>query len=580
MHARDIVRRSRRSFSDENSAGRRRCACILLLVAISAPAMPAAERQTEWYVLQAKPSALVVLNPATGKTLANIPLAPNIQKAVYSSQKRAMYLLQGRDWAIKGKPAQLTVVDLENRRVRRTVTLGTFGAAASKLVLSQDQSRVFCFSPGLGNRGTKVSNVEAQSGTVFAIDTSADTLAATYRMDGGRAAEDFAVTETGDQVFMVSGGMRQAGTGGAVAAGLTFGLLLKMAMPKKIDQELAIFGGNQSAPRAAIPLNMHLASVARSSDRKRLFLLGQTVMGEGKNAGSLQVVDLDTGKPSVPQAVGKDPLRLVKLGDRPGLWLAGQEELRFLADDGTLAEQRILLKKPHQSMPEDVAGAILDGYPGESILVGEDRAAFLVTKSNGAPVHKLALVDLNQRRVEAIVPTGRKSVRAGKLVAKIALTAAVAAASYGAVSAGSPYFVYIIPGMGGGRNEALAGRNDGQRLYALNPASSDITVIQSSNGIVEGHIPVDANAFRLWIPRDSKFLFCLSPNKVELIDTMTNQKVQSFKLSGGAIRDVHIDADASRLRILTAKSAQEWDAAGKLVYQVDGLAKATQLISQ
>ena len=380
---------------------------------------------------------------------------------------------------------------------------------------------------------------------------------------------------------MVSGGMRQAGTGGAVAAGLTLGLLLKMAMPKKVDQELAIFGGTQSAPQSAIPLNMHLASVARSADRKRLFLLGQTVAANGKNAGSLQIVDLETGKASVPQAVGKDPLKLLKLGDRPGLWLTGQDELRFLAEDGTLAEQRILLKKPRQSMPEDVAGEILDGYPGESILLGEDRAAVLVTKSNGAPVHRLALVDLNQRRVEAIVPTGRKSVRAGKLAAKIAITAAVAAASYGAVSAGSPYFVYFIPGMGGGHNEALAGRNDGQRLYALNSASSDITVVQTTSGAVQSHIPVDSNAFRLWMPRGGKFLFCLSPNKVELIDTQTDQKTQSFKLSGGAIRDVQIDAESGRLLILTAKSAQEWDgASGRLIHQVDGLAKATQIIRQ
>lgn len=190
--------------------------CLFSTYFASSVTLTAAERQSEWYVLQAKALALLVLNPATGKTVASIPLLPNVQKAVYSSQKRSMYLLHGRAFPMKGKPSQLSVVDLESRRIRPTMALGTFGTCSSKLVLSQDHSRVFCFSPGLGNRGTKVSNVEAQSGTVFAIDTASDTVTATYRMNGGRAADDFAVTETGDQVFMVSGGMRQAGAGGAI----------------------------------------------------------------------------------------------------------------------------------------------------------------------------------------------------------------------------------------------------------------------------------------------------------------------------------------------------------------------------
>jgi len=93
----------------------------------------------------------------------------------------------------------------------------------------------------------------------------------------------------------------------------------------------------------------------------------------------------------------------------------------------------------------------------------------------------------------------------------------------GALSAvGSPTFIYFIPTFGHGHNEQLLRREDGKYFYVLNSASNDVTVIQSSDGAITHHIPVDSSHYRLWRPDGGKYLFCLGGKELNIIDTETN----------------------------------------------------------
>lgn len=232
-------------------------------------------------------------------------------------------------------------------------------------------------------------------------------------------------------------------------------------------------------------------------------------------------------------ALAGRPISLIRLGRERGVWVLDSQQMRSVSETGDLGDRSIQLNKPRKSEEGDTDGAdaLLNGYPGETIALGEDHAAVLITNQYGSSLHRVALLDLGQFRLDTIVATMSPSeiakLRTGRLLTALALAAAEGAAE-GAVAGAmgtyvSPLF-FPLPMPNGLANEVLAARPDGQFLYALDKDIHAVTVIDIRAATVLRRISVDRSVARIQVSSDGKDLLCVGKATQE-IDLNSNDLV-------------------------------------------------------
>jgi len=244
-----------------------------------------------------------------------------------------------------------------------------------------------------------------------------------------------------------------------------------------------------------------------------------------QHSGTLQVVNLKRSSIS-NYPLSDAPLRLIRLGSSTGLWLLGRQEMRPISETGTLGDRSILLNKPHKRAEADASDAdlFLNGEPGETISLGEDRAAILVTSRTGGSVHRVALLNLRQLQLATVITTmsnREKTKIVGGRWLKMAAIAAAEGAAEGAIlgGAGLPLNSFdslnaqlAAAGMPEGlANEILAGQPGGRNLYVLDKDMHKVSVIDTQIGTVVGRIPVDKQVTVIHVSLDGRHLICTGP---------------------------------------------------------------------
>jgi len=189
-----------------------------------------------------------------------------------------------------------------------------------------------------------------------------------------------------------------------------------------------------------------------------------------------------------------------------------------------VGERAIRLNQPRKSEQGDTEGAeaLLNGYPGETISLGESHAAMLIFTQKGASAHRVALLDLSQFRVDAIVTTMSSSESAklhtGNFLKAFAADVAVGVAL--GPTAPSPFMTaFMTKGLA---NEVLAARPDGKFLYALDTDIHAVTVIDVDAATVLKRIQVDHSITRIQVSPDGKNLLCLGKKTTEKLDLSSN----------------------------------------------------------
>ncbi len=285
-----------------------------------------------------------------------------------------------------------------------------------------------------------------------------------------------------------------------------------------------------------------------------------------------------------------------RFGDQPGRFLFTYDQMRFLGDDGTLSPAALTLnykKGAPAAGPElDMFGA--RGYPDEVLyLPGQNKIVVTVlakVKKDlwSAPViqptSKLAIVDLKGNQVERTLNTGRAGVKFGKILGMAVLSAALSEAmtslSYHtnrsiAQATNQPYFfynVYRFNFMPDAPNVELAASTDGRFIYALNTLSDDVTMIDSQDGKVLGHVPVGAGSRRISLLPGGRFIVAEAGKQITWIETGSNKRHLEHQLASGRVNALHLDAGNRRLLTLTSNSLLVWDSEqGKLIATVEGL---------
>jgi DNA-binding beta-propeller fold protein YncE len=460
------------------------------------------------------PSVKVI--DAEGKDVAEIPIAENpamsydfnksslfksiyIPISAYSKANNTLYILHNEK---KGEHF-ISAVNLTTNRVDKQIPVGA-GQEAS-LLLSSDGNRLYSYTackPAISCFGEE-KYVPPFDPAIAAIDTASNQVVATYHLSDGYHRDELKKRNA----FYVNTFLAASDTGVIIQSEVR---RLWNGKNESLSDIIMGFSGNSSKPDYAINGGGPLHATMFSKDRSQLF---GVISGDKKSPGSLAVFDLKKGALSVHPLSGH-PTVLLRLGTDREPWILSDEEMRAFSESGELTERRIALNKSRKPAEggEDNSGVFLDGFPGETISLGNEYAAMLINRKNGLSHHKVALLNLKDLQVEAILPTISASEKTAILTGRIVASVVVAVASGGTVIVAPNLLL---------RNESLAARPDGRFLYSLDLDGHEVTIIDVRSATVVRRIPVNGSVARLQLSADSKYLVCFG-KKPQQINMETN----------------------------------------------------------
>jgi hypothetical protein len=455
----------------------------------------------------------VEVRDTTGKLVASIPIDANPDRFAFSKSSNRLYVAHD---APKSEPDSLTVVNLTTQRVDRVIKLGV--GRAVEVLMSDDGHRLFCYTASSGRSFTERAalNYVPRMGfydslgdlkppfepLVSVVDTASNEVVATYKwIDNFRAA-----VPKGQ--LLASWFLAADDDGGHLAMAYQ-SRPLRGPSSKPFGQQLAVFSGQSPNPTLVVDPGGAVAATMFSRDKRFFFVAAED---RERHSGLLSVIDLNAGT-AAKRALTDRPTKLARLGSEKGIWILDQREMRSLSETGEVGNQSILLSGPRKSAAgaADALGA--EDYPGETITLGEDHAAILITAKNGVSRHRVALIDLKQFRLDSIIPTTSTGEHAGIMTGRILTAVALSAATLGTLTfIPNPLF----------QNEALAARPDGKFLYALDLDSHELTVVDVRTATVVVRIPVDHSDTRIQVSADGKYLLCRG-TKIQKIELASNK---------------------------------------------------------
>ena len=431
---------------------------------------------------------VVQVRDASDEIQASIPIDENPGKYVYSKANDTLYVVHNQKKGLH----TLSAVNLAKKRVDQVIPIGA-GEWVDMLV-SDDGHRLYCFTE------SKQFSLSAERGMALVMPKGLEAPYAPEVRVIDTATNKVVATDVWFDDFN-EGMPKHWMFGGQFLASTDDGKLImatKAFWGKPIKDRLVVFKPQSSHPAFMIDPGGEVVASMLSKDEKTLFV---AVLQPGKPpVGELIAVDLEKGT-IAHHSLSDPPTKLIRLGSNKELWIADGPEMRALSESGELSDRRIQLNKPRKSEEgNEGASAFMNGQPGETISLGENRAAILIDNKAGGSQHRVALLDLKNLRVENIIPTmseGEKArIRTGRILLAVALTAA---------TGGN---VIFIPNMGF-RNEALAARPDGKFLYTLDLESHEVTVVDVESAGFVKRIPVDHSVVKLQVSSDGKQILCM-----------------------------------------------------------------------
>lgn len=457
-------------------------------------------------VVAGKTPSVQITDP-DGKVLASIPIENNPGKFVYSEPTDTLYIVNSSK-----KRNTISALNLSTKHVDRRITVGA--GTIVELLMSPDRRRLYCYTAASVNLNSPLSNgfsllpryfKPPYAPSVSVIDTSSNELISTKSWLDSFTSRVPAKRNT----FTVAASLLLGTDQGSVAI---VSSAFSLRRQKLIFEELDIFTDKGSQPASTLQLKAKAKAWLLSKDESVVF----AAFNGGKNApGSLAVIDMPKGI-LVERALTDNPRGLFRLGSQLNPWILGDQEMRSFSETGELGDMRIALGKTMAREPtgeSEGGSALLDGYPGETISVGKEHAAIMISNQNGSSRHKVALIDLNKRQIAGIVPTMSRAEIAGIRTGRYLSAFGLSLATGGNLS--------FAPNMSI-RNESLAARPDGRNLYVLDVEGHEVTVVDVATTTVVNRLKVNSSVIRIHVSQDGKHLICLG-RKTQQIDLGSNK---------------------------------------------------------
>lgn len=248
---------------------------------------------------------------------------------------------------------------------------------------------------------------------------------------------------------------------------------------------------------------------------------------------------------------------LARFPEDTGVWIVADKELRFLPGGGSQTEAAIPLNAPNPN------GGLqpLGGVPGGMVNLRHQKkiAIQIVDETSGKNRDRIAILELPTKSFQTIEIGNPKTRRSNVLKTILALpTALLPGNLYGDLTPA------ISASFG------LSSNEDGSLLYAANPATTDITVVQSSDGHVAGWIPLCCDWLRS--TPDRRFLINHDwTSQVVWIDTRTNKAIFGQKLSTvSALHALYYYPEIGRAVVQQESSLTIWNTEdGSLVRELE-----------
>jgi hypothetical protein len=494
------------------------------------------------HLAEGKSPAIKVMD-ADGKELASIPLEKNPGRFVYSETTNTLYVVQsgkkGDDfisavnltmnqadkqikigWNIisnlvvsksgnmlyvvhanESGDNYLNAVSLATHSVDKQIKVGA--GAIVKLNFLNGGRRLFCFTGGKvanGIESIKTNNCKPPfEPSTSVIDTASNELITTYNwFDSFRASTQLesAKSKLSRQLFLEHFAANSKHNGGSLIINWDFDAHFGTNYLKKI----IIYLEQYSTPIVSIDPGGRIVGWALSKDEK-LFIMA--IESDKKANGTLVVVDLENGK-AVYQALNDAPRKLLRLGSSKELWLFCKGEMLSVSESGLAGERQISfnkVRKQNENSNKEVS-ELQDGSLGEAITLGDDHAAIMISNK-----HKVALIDLKNYQVDAIIPTMDMTKKTAMQVATVVGAALGAVVALAADSGGmyvpiSMSHSYLI------ENNVLAARSDGLLLYTLDTYGDTVTVIDTQAAKIVKRISVSDHISKIEVSSDGKHLIC------------------------------------------------------------------------
>jgi DNA-binding beta-propeller fold protein YncE len=423
----------------------------------------------------------VLVKNAEGMEEASISVDRFPSNWLYSKSTNSLYLIDEE----RKEGVFITPVNLTTKHVDKEIKIDSDfdyfdSGGTGGLLLSGDGTRLFYDAPGHRKPHTDPS--------IYEIDTSKNEIVATFNYDWSRDFDKDLPKHSVVQKELVSDE-----DGSHLIA-----ISVATERMKPVKYQLTVLSAQSSRPPVtANPDGKVVASMFSKDGKKLLAAIG----GDKNTEGALFVLDLETGV-SAHHALTDHPTRLFRLGSHQAPWILGDAEMRSVSEDGELSDRRIPLTKVAKSEEggETGASAFMDGFPGETLSLADERAAIQINNKNGGSKHKVMLVDLKKLQVDAIIPTMSAGeiagIRTGRYLAAFGLSMAT-----GGTLIFIPNFTM--------RNESLAAPSDGRSLYALDLEGHKITVVDVPTATVVKRISVNSSVIRLQVSSDGKQVLCM-----------------------------------------------------------------------
>ncbi len=450
-------------------------------------------------------SPMVKVTDAEGKELASIPIGKGPGQFIYSKSANTLYIVRNEKkvGVLRAVDAAfISAVNLTANAVDKDIKVPAGFAVG--LQVSNDGRRLFYYAASnwlsVGADYFRVEDLKPPfEPSVTVIDTASNEVTATYHW-----FESFRAVVPKSRFF----------AGELLAASDEWHLVVSSKVSNWFDrpprgQRLEVFSGQSPHPTVEFDPGGKVAGAMFSKDEKLLFV---AVEVDKTSNGSLVVANLEKGT-TVTRALADRPTSFFRLGSTQEPWLLGNKEMRSLSEDGELGDRRIPLNKPRKGEEGEAgdASAFLDGFPGETISLGEDYAAIQINNKSGGSRHKVALIDLKKLQVDAIIPTMSTAeivgIRTGRWVSAFGMSMATGGT------------IVFIPNRI--RNESLAARPDGRFLFVLDLEGHEVTVVDVQTATVVKRIAVNKSVTKLQISSDGKHLICFG-KQIQQINLESN----------------------------------------------------------
>ncbi len=389
----------------------------------------------------------------------------------------------------------LLVVNLTTRKVDASLPIASGDIV--KLFLSNEAKRLLCYTAGKFQSIDNLHSTDLEDlkppldPSITVINTESNSVVTTYKW-----LEQF--RESAER--KLKRGLFSTHIIGSGGDGVTL-VQSNLVSGDKKAEEIVVFREPSVNPVMTVDSEGVIAGAILSKDKRRLLV---AVLGDKHSAAKLLKLDLESKTVSNAQ-LSDNPSRFVRLGETEDAWIVGDREMRKITEDGTPCDAVIPLNK-FAAGGDEVSSVFLDGLPGETINVGEDYAGILIVKRNGDSYHKLALINLKDRKVEAVVqtlsPAAQIRIKTERTLLALALTAASGAGAAG----GAPGYNVFIPNLRLG-NVALASDDKGH-LFALDNQAHEVTVLNAQTAAVTSRFKVDPSVSRIRIFKNGSQLIC------------------------------------------------------------------------